>query len=188
MIHDNKSGFGLVSILFHWICAGLIVFLFGLGIYMRSLDYYAEWYHKGPELHIALGILVFVLMIARLIWRVKSTTPAPIGEQPKALLAAAAVIKALLYLLFFVIVATGYLIATGEGESASFFNLFSIPASLLLSADQIDFAGEIHEYAAWSLIGLVVAHAGAALMHHFFKRDNTFMRMLKPTKSSNQSK
>jgi cytochrome b561 len=36
----------------------------------------------------------------------------------------------------------------------------------------------IHEWGFWLLIAVVLAHAGAALYHHFYQRDATLARML----------
>jgi cytochrome b561 len=89
-------------------------------------------------------------------------------------------VKVLLYGCVFVICITGYLITTAEGSGASFFGFFSIPASIALSANNIDRAGFIHKYLAWSLVAIALLHASAALFHHFIKRDKTLVRMLKP--------
>lgn len=180
MIKDSRAGYGLVTIILHWFTAPLIFFLFGLGVYMRSLDYYSPWYHRAPDLHIALGILVFGLMLARFIWRISSQSPAPLASLSKANLLAANLVKIALYGLVFIICISGYLITTNDGESANFFNLFSIPASLHLGPDNVDRAGLIHKYLAWSVVGLALLHAAAALFHHFVKRDTTLVRMLKP--------
>ena len=184
MLKDKLSGYGLITILLHWVCAPLIFFLFGLGVYMRGLDYYSPWYHRGPELHIALGILVFALMAIRLVWRVKSISPAPIPTISKPNQLAATAVKLFLYVGVFTICVTGYLITTAEGTGANFFDLFSVPASVKLTADQVDLAGKIHKYLAWGVVIFALAHAGAALFHHFIKRDKTLVRMLKPAKSA----
>lgn len=184
MLRDSSSGYGLITITLHWVCALLIIFLFGLGVYMRGLDYYSPWYHKGPVLHIALGILVFILMSVRLFWRVRGPQPDDITTISQGNLAAAKGVKILLYLGVFIICISGYLITTAEGETANFFDLFSIPATIKLSAVQVDLAGKIHKYVAWLLIFIALTHASAALFHHFFKRDKTLVRMLKPTRKS----
>ena len=181
MLKDSRMGYGSISILFHWVCAPLILFLFGLGVYMRGLDYYSPWYHRGPELHIALGLLIFVLMTLRLLWRARSGSPDPIATIPKNTQLVATLVKYLIYIAVFSICFTGYFITTAEGSGASFFGLITIPASIQLSADNIDRAGWLHEYIAWSLIAIVALHAFAALFHHFIKRDKTLVRMLKPT-------
>lgn len=184
MLKDSRSGYGLVTIALHWVCAPLIIFLFGLGVYMRGLDYYSPWYHRGPELHIALGLLVFMLMALRLVWRKKNQDPNPIPTISKSNLAAAKAVKILLYVCVFVICISGYLITTAEGSGANFFGMFSVPATLELSADNIDRMGAIHKYVAWGLMGIVILHAAAALFHHFVKRDKTLVQMLKPVQKA----
>ncbi len=180
MLKDSKSGYGLITIILHWVCAPLIIFLFGLGVYMRGLDYYSPWYHRGPELHIALGLLVFALMLLRLLWRKSSTEPDTIPTISKSNLLAAKIVKILLYLGVFTICISGYLITTAEGSGAAFFELFSVPSIVELSANNVDLMGAIHKYCAWGLMGIVALHAAAALFHHFIKRDKTLVRMLKP--------
>lgn len=180
MLKDSTSGYGLVTIVLHWVCAPLIIFLFGLGVYMRGLDYYSPWYHRGPELHIALGLLVFALMLLRLLWRKNSQDPNAIPSISKSNLLAAKIVKILLYVCVFVLCISGYFITTAEGSGASFFGLFSVPATLELSADNIDRIGALHKYCAWGLMGIVILHAAAALFHHFVKRDKTLVRILKP--------
>ncbi len=184
MLKDSPSGYGLISIFLHWVSALVIIFVFGLGVYMTGLDYYSPWYHRGPEIHIALGILIFLVMSLRLIWRICSRTPDAIQSIPRSVVFVANLSKALLYAGVFLICITGYLITTAEGSNASFFGIFSIPALFNLSSDGVDLAGLLHEYAAWGLITIVLIHATAALFHHFVRRDKTLVRMLKPTQKS----
>lgn len=180
MIKDSASSYGLITIILHWVCAPLIFFVFGLGVYMRGLDYYSPWYHRGPELHIALGLIIFLLMSLRLVWRSSNKSPDPISTISKNNLFAATLVKIILYVAVLIVCITGYLITTAEGQGANFFDLFSIPASVKLDAHNVDRAGWIHKYLAWSLIVIAVLHASAALFHHFVKRDKTLVRMLKP--------
>jgi cytochrome b561 len=147
---------------------------------MRGLDYYSPWYHRGPVLHIALGLLVFALMLLRLLWRKSNPEPDAITSINKGNLLAAKVVKILLYVGVLSICISGYFITTAEGVGASFFGLFSIPATLEFSASNVDLLGAIHKYCAWALMGIVMLHAAAALLHHFVKRDKTLVRMLKP--------
>lgn len=180
MLKDSVSSYGLVSILLHWVCALLIFFAFGLGIYMVDLDYYSSWYHRAPEIHIELGLSIFFLMCLRLFWRTRNKAPAAIPSISKNTLWAASLVKVLLYVAIFIICFTGYLITTAEGQGASFFDIFSIPASVQLSTQNVDRAGAIHKYIAWIVIALALAHGLAALFHHFIKRDKTLVRMLNP--------
>lgn len=183
MLKDSRNGFGWVSILIHWTSALLILFLFALGIYMVGLGYYDDWYHKGPELHISLGLIVLLLMLVRVVWRVINPTPEDLVAKPMQNLAAK-LVKAGLYLAIFVVLISGYLITTAEGQPASMFNLLKFPVLIELTAANVDLAGKLHEYFAWGIIALVVLHVLGALMHHFFMRDRTLVRMLKPVKKS----
>lgn len=179
MLKDSTQGFGLVSILLHWLSAITIIFLFALGLYMTSLTYYDDWYHKGPSLHISIGLLLFFATLLRILWRLFNRTPVNLSDNRQANLAAKA-IKLFLYLLIFVVAITGYLITTAEGQAATVFDWFGVPPTIELNAAQVDLAGEIHEYGAWLIILIATLHAGAALMHHFVFKDRTLKRMIFP--------
>ncbi len=183
MLKDSRSGYGLVSILIHWISALLILFLFGLGTYMVDLSYYDDWYHKGPELHVSLGLVVLLLMLVRIVWRIANPTLVELTAK-RAQNLAAKLVKIGLYLFIFVVLISGYLITTAEGQPASMFNLLKFPVLIELEAGNVDLAGELHEYFAWGIIALVVLHVLGALMHHFVMRDKTLVRMIKPVKKS----
>lgn len=183
MLKDTVNGYGLVAILIHWISALLVLFLFGLGIYMTGLSYYDDWYHKGPELHISLGLLVLVVMLLRVVWRMVNPTPVELSNQRVQNLVAK-LVKVGLYALIFIVLISGYLITTAEGQAASMFNLIHFPVLMELSSANVDLAGELHEYLAWGIVLLVVLHVVGALFHHFVVRDRTLVRMLKPVKKS----
>lgn len=183
MLKDSRSGYGLLSIAIHWISAVLILFLFGLGIYMVDLSYYDDWYHKGPELHISLGLVVLLLMLVRVIWRIINPTPEELSAK-RAQNLAAKLVKLGLYAFIFIVLISGYLITTAEGQPASMFNLIKFPVFTELNSQNVDLAGVIHEYVAWGIVLLVVLHVAGALLHHFVIRDRTLVRMLRPVKKS----
>jgi cytochrome b561 len=183
MLKDSRSGYGLLSIAIHWISAALILFLFGLGIYMVDLSYYDDWYHKGPELHISLGLVVLLLMLVRIVWRIINPTPEELSAKRTQNIAAK-LVKLGLYAFVFIVLISGYLITTAEGQAASMFNLIKFPVLTELNSHNVDLAGEIHEYLAWGIVILVALHVAGALLHHLVMRDRTLVRMLKPVKKS----
>ncbi len=180
MLTDTRKSFGLVTILLHWACAGLIVFLFGLGLWMTDLTYYDPWYNRGPELHISLALLLLILMVLRVIWRLCSRGPQPLPSHTIAIRLASGITKYTLYLLVFVVIASGYFMTTGDGKTASLFGWVDFPSFGRLSGRQVDLLGNIHYWGACAIIVLAILHAGAAVMHHFFMRDRTLVRMIKP--------
>lgn len=184
MLRDSARGYGLITIALHWVCTLLIIFLFGLGIYMTGLDYYSPWYHKGPALHVSLGLTLLLLMIVRVLWIFTNRKPDPLPTYSRTTLRLAVLVKYLLYLLIFIVLIAGYLITTAEGKPASWFDLIQFPSLTKLDAGNVDLAGWIHELVAWAIVIVAGLHACAALIHHFYSRDRTLVRILKPVKTS----
>jgi len=80
LIKNNKKGYGLVSISFHWIFVITIFSLFGLGFWMIDLDYYSEWYTKAPHLHKSIGMIFFGLLFLRFFWNFLTTKPESLSQ------------------------------------------------------------------------------------------------------------
>ena len=175
---NSYSSYGLISIAMHWLVAVAVFSLFGLGLWMVGLDYYSSWYRTAPDLHKSIGILLFVLMLARVVWRLVSPPPpAPDSHGALTRLASRAG-HAFLYLALFGVMLSGYLISTADGVGIPVFGLFEVPALVSDLPNQADVAGEIHFYLAWGLVIFAGLHGLAALKHHFIDRDATLKRML----------
>ena len=157
----------------------MVLFLLGLGWYLPRYGYSSPDFLRYAHLHYALGVVVFAIFILRSFWRISSTTPAPLTSKTAAIVAVTA-IKFFLYLLVMVVAISGYLICTSEGQTVNVFGLFEVPSIILLETEGVNVAGIAHKYTSWLLFGVVVIHAGAALIHHFIVGDATLKRMLKP--------
>jgi len=177
-LNNTNTSYGYVSILFHWLSALTIFGLFGLGYYMVDLTYYHEWYKTAPALHKSIGLVFFVLMIARLIWRYKQIIPNHLTNHSKLEIKAGRIIHSLLYLLIFIIMITGYLISTADGRGIEVFEYITVPAFGVIIENQEDVAGLVHQWLAYVLITLAVLHALAALKHHIIDKDNTLNRII----------
>lgn len=182
MLKDSHSGFGLISIVIHWLSALAIVFMFGLGIYMVDLGYYDPWYHKGPALHVSIGLLLLIVTLARLLWRASNPNPRAVPGMGRWQRLAAQGIKIAMVALLLTLLVTGYLINSAEGQGPELFNWVSFPVLLQINSAQVDIAGTMHRLFAWLLIMLAGLHGVAALVHHFVWRDCTLVRMLKPSR------
>ncbi len=177
-LRNTPSDYGLVARAFHWVTALAVFGLFGLGLWMTSLTYYDSWYRLGPWWHKGIGITLFVLIVARLVWRRFSPPPAPIESHKPYERIAAHLVHGLLYLLLFAVMLSGYLISTADGRPIPYFDLFEIAALPWAIKDQEDIAGTILLWLASSLVGVAILHALAAIKHHFVDRDRTLSRML----------
>lgn len=173
---NTKDAYGGIARMLHWISALLIIGLFALGLWMRGLGYYDPWYQLGPDWHRSIGVALFALILFRLLWRSLNRHPDD-GELRAFERLAARWTHRLMYGLLIALCLSGYLISTLDGRSITVFWLFELPA-LVEAKGQEDLAGLVHEYLAYSLIGLAVLHALAALKHHFIDKDNTLRRMI----------
>ncbi|WP_221793432.1 cytochrome b [Oceanobacter mangrovi] len=181
MLSNTRHGYGLIAIALHWLMVIGIFGMFGLGLYMVELTYYDSWYHGSLETHKAIGVLVFLLLLGRFVWRQFNAVPAGLSSRKVENLAAHWAHIAL-YVVMAALFISGYLISTADGRSVNVFDLFSVPATLAQRGSQEEIAGTVHTVLAWLLIGMAGLHALAALKHHFINRDNTLKRMLKPAR------
>ncbi len=174
---STDQGYGLPARLLHWGMAIAILAMFGLGVWMRTLSYYSTWYHRAPDIHKSIGIILLLALCLRFIWHLLDHRP-----DDSYLKSSERKISALVhhgfYLLLAALMAAGYLIATLDGHVISVFGWADVPA-LYQQKGLEDWAGLIHEWLAYALMALVVLHAAAALKHHFVDRDKTLQRMIR---------
>lgn len=179
MLRNSQTGYGKVSIVLHWGIALLLVLLFILGWYMTELTYYDRWYKRSFELHKVFGVVVFILILFRLLWVSINSRPALPQAMERWETVAAETVHRLLYLLMLLIPVSGYLISTADGVGVDFFGWFEVPALLPAEEGREEWAGRVHYFLAFGGGWLVLAHAGAALKHHFIDRDDTLIKMLR---------
>lgn len=181
MSKETSRTYGLVSQSFHWLSALAVFGLFMLGVWMVDLTYYSDWYKTAPHVHKSVGVILLGATVLRLFWRLGTPkATADLGHKPWEVMVAKAV-HGFLYLLLMVIMIAGVLISTADGRGIWVFNWFELPGFEPFITNQADIAGSVHEYLAYTLIGLVLLHAAGALKHHFIDKDKTLLNML-PTK------
>ena len=177
-IRNTDSRWGLVSVILHWLVAVVVLGLFSLGFYMVELDYYDSMYKTAPYIHKSIGILLFITIIFRLVWRGLNITPHALENHNAWEVSVAHWAHRTLYGLLIVLMVSGYLISTADGRSISVFAWFDVP-SIVSGIDNLeDLAGEVHEFVAYALISIVILHALGALKHHLLDKDRTLLRML----------
>lgn len=178
MLKNSPSRYGLVSISMHWLTAITIYGLFGLGLYMTDLTYYDAWYNKGPDVHRSIGILLFIVMVARWLWKITNARPEPEPNLKRWEIKLSSWTHSALYLLVFLAIVTGYLISTAKGSSVAVFDWFKVPALFNEVRGMEDIAGKFHYYLSWALVLLSALHVLASIKHHLIDGDNTLIRML----------
>jgi cytochrome b561 len=182
MRHASKPRYDAVSMLIHWLAAGLMIFMMLLGEELMEMGDEAEELGStfGPTLHVSIGASILILTLFRILWRMGHRAP-PLNEGMKAYeVWGAKAIHGLFYLLMIGLPLTGWL-AFGEfvqEEPAMavvrIFGAFSIPSPPLWG----EAAADIHEIGSKIAIALTALHVLAALKHQFINRDGTLWRML----------
>lgn len=171
----------------HWLMALLIAGLVALGLYMHELPLSPQklqlysW-HKWA------GVTVFVLLLVRLATRI-AFPPPPLPAQMSRLQQQAAHAGHLaLYLLMLAIPLSGWVMSSAKGFQTVWFGVLPLPD--LVGKDKALGAllAEVHETLSWVLVAAVVAHAAAALKHHFIDRDDVLARMLPARGRTNKEK
>jgi len=177
MWRNTEQRYGYLSIIFHWLIALMVLSLFGVGLWMVSLDYYHPWYHQAPFWHKSFGITLLLLVMLRMVWRVFSIRPKPLSTMNPLVLFFILVTHLLMYVLLMAIPVTGILLSGSDGDVISLFGWLDIPVLIEVN-NQDDFWSDAHEWLAWGLIVLVAGHVLAACWHHWVKKDKTLLRML----------
>lgn len=181
MIRDHKKGFGIISILFHWISAIGIVTLLGTGLYVTNIGYRQGTAFEVSRFHYALAVIIFFVFVIRLLWRLTNKTPESLSNSTP-LKVSVYLSKLFLYVLTFALMISGYILCTSEGQTLNVFGWFEFPSLMLFDTPQVGLASYVHTYGSWILIGLILIHILGAIYHQIIKKDKTLLRMIKPLK------
>lgn len=173
-MYDSKERYGSITRIFHWGMALLIIWQF-----MKFFDRINDGEHWIGEnivsWHVSIGSLLLVLIVLRLIWAATQKNNRPEQDPSTAFLAKAG--HGLLYLGMLLLPITGLMIMIGNGYGWNPFGLGLI-ARGGAEIGWLTTLGSAHSLIAWSLLILVLGHAGIALLHHFVKKDGVLGRML----------
>ena len=86
-----------------------------------------------------------------------------------------------LYALVAIGCVTGWYYVTLRGWTIPIFNTVPLPLLAEQGAPLARSLGRLHETLVWVLLAVIGLHAGAALLHHFYWRDDVLRRMLPGT-------
>ena len=127
--------------------------------------------------HFTCGISVLVLMVTRLVLRIVYRAPPIVPKPHPAITGLSHLVHTLMYLLFISLPILGLLAIYYRGSEWHAFGL-SMPFRAEPDEDFEFTLKSWHELLANAGYFLVAVHAGAALFHHYFMKDNTLLRMM----------
>ncbi|HEY0665281.1 MAG TPA: cytochrome b [Gallionella sp.] len=165
------------AITLHWLIALLVFTAFPLGVYMHDLPL-SPYKLKLFSWHKWMGVTIFMLAVMRLAWRATHRPPPlPTGMPPMEKLAAQAV-HFLLYVLIFAIPLSGWLMSSAKGVQTVWFGVLPLPDLVAKDVALGDILKTVHISLNFMMLGLLIAHIGGALKHHFVEHDDILVRML----------
>ncbi|MCF2870518.1 cytochrome b/b6 domain-containing protein [Octadecabacter sp. G9-8] len=165
--------YGSVAVTLHWLSAIFILAMLGSGFRAASM---ADGAIKETILmfHVPLGVIILVLTLLRLFWwwRVDQK-PRSVEGDPAWQNFTAKAIHVLFYIVILGMAASGIGMLAMSGTGGILFGA---------SAEPLPDFNEVlprvpHGLGARLMLALFALHAGAALYHHFIKRDGLIWRM-----------
>jgi cytochrome b561 len=175
-LRKTETHYGAVAKTAHWMMAFMLLGSFSLGLYMADLPPSPTRlqlfnYHKW------LGVLAFIVVALRLLWRWSVAPPPLPASMPHWEKRAAEITHRFLYLFLFAAPLSGWLMSSAKGMQTVLFGKFPIPDLLHKDPPLGAALDDVHVAIVWMLLGLIGLHVLAALKHHFIDRDDVLARM-----------
>jgi cytochrome b561 len=169
--------YSLTARLLHWITAVLVLAMIPLGIVIAN-----EW--GGPiqerlyNLHRSVGALLIPIVIARLIYRL-TDPPLPLTPDiPPLQQAAAHTTHWTLYALLVAQPLVGWIATSAYRADMPMFGLFLLPPIWPVNRALSEQLFVVHRALGIVIAVVAVGHIGAALYHHYVRKDGVLMRMI----------
>lgn len=173
------------TILFHWLVAGLVLFMLWYGHYVNDLPRGSIERLEGFQMHFSIGITILVLMVLRLFWRFAHPAPPMVATMKPVEKILAKAVHYLFYVALIVMPLAGWATATTSSLDVPirFFDLFQWPwfpgLHGLESRETVhEVFEDMHKTTSWVILGLIALHVLAVLYHSLLRKDGTLKRML----------
>jgi cytochrome b561 len=174
---DATPAYTVTARTLHWITATLVLFNLPLGLVIAN-----HW--GGPlqdplyNLHRSIGALIIPIILVRLVYRL-GHKPAPLPDEISPLQQFAA--KATHWALYALLIAQPFLGWIGTSAYPApivVFGLFELPPIWHEDRAFSDQILLVHDLVGLAIACLLAAHIGAALHHHFVRKDGILLRMV----------
>jgi cytochrome b561 len=177
MTDATAPAYTLTARTLHWLTATLVLLNLPLGLVIAN-----NW--GGPlqdqlyDLHRSIGALIIPIILVRLLYRL-GHAPAPLPDDiPPLQQFAANATHWALYALLIVQPFLGWIGTSAYRAQIVVFGLFELPPIWPEDRAFSDRVLLLHSFVGLTIAVLLAAHIGAALQHHFVRRDGILMRMI----------
>lgn len=166
-----------LTIAVHWGTVLCIVIAVA-AVLLRELIGDKFWRLVLIETHRQLGLMVLLGVAFRLGVRLRYGMADHMSGLPALMRLAAIGAHWSLYGLLVGLPLLGWAATNAHNLQVNFVGLLQLPALVGADSELADELSDNHLLAAWCLLGLVILHSGAALYHHYIRRDRVLWAML----------
>lgn len=179
---DTKEKFSKITVILHWLVAISIIFLLAVGFYMANKEVWSLY-----PIHKSFGIAVFIIALARVIWRIKNGWPQPASNYAAWEHKLALVSHWILITGTIVMPLSGFIFSSAGGYGVEFFGLPLAPANhnpedpvrvIPFNATMSGAGRDVHGIVGIIMAATILLHVAGALKHHIIDKDRTLLRML----------
>ena len=172
-----------VAIGLHWLIGLMILVSFTVGLTMVELSL-SPFKLRLYSWHKWAGVTIFMLVLLRCMWRLTHAAPTLPPDMPRWQRIAADTSHFALYALMIAIPLSGWLMSSAKGFQTVYFGVIPIPDLLQKNKELGETLALVHQSLNFTMIGIVILHAAAALKHHFIDQDDILRRMLPARKKT----
>lgn len=180
---NSPQRYGSVTKTFHWTTALLILTLIPLGIYANDLPYdTSEALARKAlffSLHKTLGVTMFFVALARILWALSQPKPTPLHPDRKLESLAAEVVHWLLYGSLLLVPLSGWVHHAATTGFAPIWWPFGQDLPFVPKDEAVaSAAAGLHIVFERVLVLSLILHFAGAMKHHVIDKDATLRRML----------
>jgi len=182
MANDTKSKFSILTVSLHWFIAFIVINLIAMGKYMVEQQNFNLF-----EVHKSIGLIVFVFILIRAIWRLKNGWPEPVTVYQAWEHKLARIVHWVLIIATIAMPISGMMMAGGAGYGFGIFGWQIMPIypdpndpyNMLMVNETVYRIGHTAHIALGNILAIaVLLHILGAFKHHFIDKDATLRRML----------
>ncbi|SLN26676.1 hypothetical protein ROJ8625_01081 [Roseivivax jejudonensis] len=176
----SVQGYSTTARLFHWLVAAAVLLMIPIGFIMirdgvpRSISSTLFILHKNG------GVIVFLIVVARLLYRWRHPAPPLPDEVPGWQRAASVISHAALYVMLVAMPVLGYVRVRAGGFPIEWLDALNAPTLVPENEALAETAKTLHYYGALVIVALIAVHVSAAIYHAKIRRDGVFFRMWPP--------
>ncbi|MBU2588997.1 MAG: cytochrome b [Alphaproteobacteria bacterium] len=175
---NPKTKYSGLAMTLHWLVAIAVIVTWRIA---EAAEHAPTREARGEIMgnHFALGVVIFLLVATRFIWRQMNPPPAQIASHAPWEKTLAKATHLAMYTLLLAMPLVGWFAMSTYGSPISVWGVVEVPA--LPVPVNPDLAGEIfdlHAIAGTTLLVLIAVHVLATLKHTFIDKDGTLFRML----------